>query len=325
MNDVTRREMNEAVMRAQFEAWSRSDEGLNLCYVDNRYTNTQTRSAWNAYQVALRSPAVAGLVEALKKAQRLLRQNHEAIRNTLDAQDRKEATQTMADIRAALAPFTGATTLRQAGRVDEAMVERAWDVLMKEEGEPRVAVSSVRAALEAALSAQPATQRQGEDRDGDFDVGMTKLTETRCCGQPISRHEDGQSVQWKCDKCGGSYSLREKPAPERQGEASEMPYWAWAKLRPAGPVGVPEVFLNLYEVARKVPKFTGLSGPQHCTDAEFNSAVQACFDYFAAAPSALAIGTLCSVCYEPQFDTPSGVSCPNGHGGAAPSAPQEVE
>ena len=71
---------------------------------------------------------------------------------------------------------------------------------------------------QAGLSAQPATQRQGEDRDGDFDVGMTKLTETKCCGQPISRHEDGQSVQWKCDKCGGSYSLREKPAPERQGK-----------------------------------------------------------------------------------------------------------
>jgi hypothetical protein len=28
-------------------------------------------------------------------------------------------------------------------------------------------------------------------------------------------------------------------------------------------------------------------------------------------------GTFCSVCEAPQHNTPSGVSCPNGHGGAA--------
>jgi len=30
-------------------------------------------------------------------------------------------------------------------------------------------------------------------------------------------------------------------------------------------------------------------------------------------------GLICSVCGAPQFDTPSGISCGNGHGGA-PSA-----
>ncbi|MDD9148133.1 hypothetical protein OYT88_06175 [Sporolactobacillus sp. CQH2019] len=30
-------------------------------------------------------------------------------------------------------------------------------------------------------------------------------------------------------------------------------------------------------------------------------------------------GTKCSVCGELQFDTPSGISCKNGHGGAAPA------
>lgn len=29
-------------------------------------------------------------------------------------------------------------------------------------------------------------------------------------------------------------------------------------------------------------------------------------------------GTLCSVCMEPQRETPSGVTCENGHGGAEP-------
>lgn len=32
-------------------------------------------------------------------------------------------------------------------------------------------------------------------------------------------------------------------------------------------------------------------------------------------------GTLCSVCNEPQFTTPHGEVCENGHGGAKPKAP----
>lgn len=38
----------------------------------------------------------------------------------------------------------------------------------------------------------------------------------------------------------------------------------------------------------------------------------------------LLTGAKCSVCRKPQFDTPSGVSCENGHGGAD-ALPVEVE
>jgi hypothetical protein len=30
------------------------------------------------------------------------------------------------------------------------------------------------------------------------------------------------------------------------------------------------------------------------------------------------VGTRCSICLEPQYKTPSGVTCKNGHGGAPP-------
>jgi hypothetical protein len=35
------------------------------------------------------------------------------------------------------------------------------------------------------------------------------------------------------------------------------------------------------------------------------------------------LGTVCSICGEPQFETPSGASCKNGHGGAE-GRPNEV-
>lgn len=37
------------------------------------------------------------------------------------------------------------------------------------------------------------------------------------------------------------------------------------------------------------------------------------------APEAKLSGTICSVCKEPQIETPSGVTCKNGHGGANPA------
>jgi hypothetical protein len=61
--------MTEA-MREQFEAWARG-VGYSLAKhrtEDDWYVSNETQAASDGYQAALSSPAVAGLVEALKLA-----------------------------------------------------------------------------------------------------------------------------------------------------------------------------------------------------------------------------------------------------------------
>lgn len=44
---------------------------------------------------------------------------------------------------------------------------------------------------------------------------------------------------------------------------------------------------------------------------------EAALDYDRHRPRALTV-TFCSICREPQFNTPAGITCKNGHGGAEP-------
>jgi hypothetical protein len=59
--------MTEA-MREQFEAWAIERDWPVDRDEDGGYVDSFTECAWQGYQAALRSPAVAGLVEAAKVA-----------------------------------------------------------------------------------------------------------------------------------------------------------------------------------------------------------------------------------------------------------------
>jgi hypothetical protein len=53
-------------VRRQFEAWAVTIPLATVRYPSGAYRFDSTQWAWRAYQAALRSPAVAGLVEAAK-------------------------------------------------------------------------------------------------------------------------------------------------------------------------------------------------------------------------------------------------------------------
>ena len=57
--------MTTEAMRAQFEAWSQNAGGYSFDRKPSgRYADIDTVNAWQGYQAALRSPAVAGLMDA---------------------------------------------------------------------------------------------------------------------------------------------------------------------------------------------------------------------------------------------------------------------
>ena len=101
--------MTTEAMRAQFEAWlgSRGFTSAPERRANGTYVNGQIQGNWRAYQAALQSPAVAGLVEktrALVQAGKRLRNTVVETRGVAGMDNHDVA---MRDAEAALAPFTG--------------------------------------------------------------------------------------------------------------------------------------------------------------------------------------------------------------------------
>jgi len=104
--------MTEA-MREQFEAeFSKPpyefpmERGNANAGWPGQYRDYSVQCAWEGYQAALRSPAVAGLVEALREFEREFL--YLAGRTDFPLQDRNRWSALAATAKAAIAPFTGA-------------------------------------------------------------------------------------------------------------------------------------------------------------------------------------------------------------------------
>ena len=73
---------------------------------------------------------------------------------------------------------------------------------------------------------------------------------------------------------------------------------------------------SMYSVATA----KGLTAPASDSQ-DFRDGPVRAWDHVNGEPEMVATGTKCSVCGEPQFDTPSGACCTNGHGGSPAADP----
>ena len=95
--------MTTEAMRAQFEAWAAINGFYIGCWTpfEQNYVNSETKTAWFAYQAALSSPAVLALVESCRELiedSRFMREEYSDMNKAVEQAE------------AAIAPFTTGAT-----------------------------------------------------------------------------------------------------------------------------------------------------------------------------------------------------------------------